>query len=269
MNRAKWMLGGIIAAAAVFAFTTSGEPVSYLRSVILRVVRRTSKFEGRYDSCNKNTDKRGLSWGIIQWVQAKGQLGVILAECAKADPEAFVRIFGEHNLDLLIVTNRPTDAERLAPVGGQLLWSPYWVARFEAAGAYEPFQRVQDNTAADGEHMGYALDIVRVLGLRTERGLSMAYDRSVQQGLWPLKWAERLPLEGDETDRIVAFANRCYVNYRRPSPSEKGDWRQVGSEWHLFSGKVDLYADVKRRTESILLDPDLSDLPMQAGGGEV
>ena len=45
-----------------------------------RVLARVSKHEGRHDSLNLNYDGAGLSFGIIQWAQKPGSLGVLLAE---------------------------------------------------------------------------------------------------------------------------------------------------------------------------------------------
>ena len=39
-------------------------------------------------------------------------------------------------------------------------------------------------------------------------------------------------------------------------------WRQVGREWHLFGGKVDLYYNILARRRAILADPNLSDEPI-------
>jgi hypothetical protein len=36
-------------------------------------------------------------------------------------------------------------------------------------------------------------------------------------------------------------------------------WKQVGGEWHLHAGGVDLYEDVRRRRREILMDESLGD----------
>ena len=67
------------------------------------------------------------------------------------------------------------------------------------------------------------------------------------------------------SQRLTAFGRSAASAYRRtsaptePYPNPRLEWRQVGNEWHVFAGKVDLYADITRRVQSVLASTKLSD----------
>ena len=63
-------------------------------SWIANVIRRTADREGSYASLNPNSDGAGLSFGILQWTQASGNLVKLLATMYGLDPAAFAQIFG-------------------------------------------------------------------------------------------------------------------------------------------------------------------------------
>ena len=52
-------------------------------SWIANVIRRTAAREGSYASLNPNSDGAGLSFGILQWTQASGNLGNTLKVMGK------------------------------------------------------------------------------------------------------------------------------------------------------------------------------------------
>lgn len=236
-----------------------------------RVVDRVSKHEGRYDSLNLNTDAAGLSFGILQWAQRTGDLGKLLAAMATADSEAFQRIFGPSWQALLDATAKGS----LGPVEGALLWRDPWVRRFQAAGQWPVFQAAQRRMARDGQHFQGALQAARVLGVATERALALYYDTAVQQGATAaVQLAEKVAARyGDRLastpyDQILhAYATAAADRVRRatePAPHKNPNlrWVQVGNEWHLFAGKVDLYNTIKRRRFGLLADADLRDDPV-------
>ena len=98
-------------------------------SWIANVIRRTAAREGSYASLNPNSDGAGLSFGILQWTQASGNLGKLLATMYGMDPAAFAQIFGSLWQALLAATAQAG----IRSVGGAHLWQEPWASRFAAA----------------------------------------------------------------------------------------------------------------------------------------
>lgn len=236
-----------------------------------RVIARVTLHEGRHDSLNLNADGAGLSFGILQWAQKPGGLGVLLRAMHDEEPERFLRTFGPHAPELLATTARGS----LAPVGGAVLWAEPWVSRFRAAGRDPVFIAVQNRLAAHGEHFRGALDAAAILGVHTERAMALFYDTAVQQGpAFARRLAERVRDEMRErplayADVLARYAALAPAGFRRtspptaPHPSSHIEWRRTGDAWHAWAGRFDLYTGIVRRRTGILNDPDLSDEPIQ------
>ncbi len=124
----------------------------------------------------------GLGFGIVLFTQESGQLGAVLQLMHDRDPERFSKIFGADSDALLGVTNAETSEARLQPVGGENLWSPTWVARFQAAGAYPLYQAAQNEHAIEGVFRPL-LHVAGGFGLVTDRLLAMALDIAVSRGV--------------------------------------------------------------------------------------
>ena len=123
---APLLLFGVVGVGTVLALAAAGggSPIAGAQRAARttmdwmdRVIAHVSRHEGRHDSLKLNADGAGLSFGIIQWAQKPGSLGVLLAEMQRTDPERFARTFGPDWRALLEVTR----AASLAPVGGALL----------------------------------------------------------------------------------------------------------------------------------------------------
>ena len=126
--------------------------------------------------------RHGLAWGLALFTQGSGRLGSVLRLTQQRDAALFDRLFGSDSLALLQVTNADTPAARLAPVSGVALTDPSWVERFRAAGAEEACRNAQ-NEEAIARQMRPLARFALALGLDTDRGLAMAYDRAVVAGL--------------------------------------------------------------------------------------
>jgi hypothetical protein len=123
----------------------------------------------------------GLSWGLVQFTQASGALGRVLAACKRRDAAAFAQTFGPAADELVDVTTSSTEADRLRPVGGKALWDPEWVERFRQAGAIDAFQAAQNEVAIE-DYFDVNLPFARWLGFDTDRALALLYDRCVHMG---------------------------------------------------------------------------------------
>jgi hypothetical protein len=130
----------------------------------------------------------GLGYGLVLFTQESGRLGSVLRLMRQRDQNAFAEIFGPPADALLAVTTAPTPEERLAPVGGEPLWSMAWIERFRRAGELATFQAAQNEEAIEGQFRPM-LRIALDLGLTSECALAMAYDRVVTRGLGAgLRW---------------------------------------------------------------------------------
>jgi hypothetical protein len=130
----------------------------------------------------------GLGFGLVLFTQASGHLGGVLALMRQRDTGAFTEVFGPHAEELLAVTGAATPEERLRPVGDEPLWGPGWIARFQRAGAVPAFQAAQNEQAIEGLFRPM-LNVAFGLGLTTDRGLAMVFDRVVARGLGGgLRW---------------------------------------------------------------------------------
>lgn len=269
--RGALLVGGLAAAAGLLLFAARPAQAAVRtpddRAWVRRVIAFVSSTEGKADSLNRNLDGAGLSFGILQWNQHAGNLGVVLHAMQRADPTAFARIFGPAWAALLAVTGRGS----LEPVDGAVLWQEPWVSRFVAAGRYPPFVEVQWYVAEHGEHFQGALDVARILGVRTERAMALFIDRAVQQGPAAARQlAEQLAAGGARPypQVLQVYAELAASRFRRsrppPSPCYSSAarhivWKPAGPEWHAVAGRWDLYADIIRRTTRILVDKALSD----------
>ena len=229
---------------------------------------------GKYTAQNRNTDDQGLSFGLIQWTQKSGSLGKLLRAMRVVDAAAFDRIFAPDAGTLLAVTLSTSEAVRMSLP----LWQEPWTGRFKQAGLYRPFQEVQAEAARTGAAWKGALEIAGVFGVQTERALVLFFDRANHHGAYgaarrarALKadWLAQGKTSVPYFELLRAFSARCAADYRRMSaPSstvtDSGKvWKQVGQEWHLFSGSADLYSIIVRRTGEILSDPSLSDVAVE------
>jgi peptidoglycan hydrolase-like protein with peptidoglycan-binding domain len=158
---------------------------------MIRVMSLTSQFEGAglFTAINRNTDRAGLSFGLIQWAQKPGRLNEILRAFQAAQPALFVQIFGGGDVALAQgLINHTAKPRGGTNEQGQTIDSRYdltsepWVSRFIQAGRNRELQRVQVNMALAAFKKSF--DRVRSFApqIRTERGIAFMLDVANQHG---------------------------------------------------------------------------------------
>lgn len=165
---------------------------------ILRFVWLTSLFETRgvFASLNLNTDRCGLSFGILQWSQKPGQLHIFLNTCRTREPSLWAQIMGDAGiLDYTAKSNGGLDSNGLALDPAFELTTDPWKRRMEDLGASTAIQRIQIDLAADA----YNAELQRIRryasGIRSARGFAFLLDLANQFGagrlarLYPLNAA--------------------------------------------------------------------------------
>lgn len=257
-------------------------PIPNPQNWIERILNRVSQNEGgSYGSVAESRDDKGLSYGIMQWQQASGDLGKLLAEMNERDGEAFLYIFGSGNpanvQALLSATATATKTPWTRLVQGYKLWDPFWVSKFIAAGQHGPFQEAQLNRAVLGPHMTRALEIADQLGPMSERAMAIFFDMVNQHGEGGAQaiadWTAAHADMTSEAAVLKALVTRSYEVFRRATPPDNlvtptgNVWRPVGNEWHLYSGgkndpRMDLVTMIKNRRVPMLTEPGLRDDPV-------
>jgi hypothetical protein len=156
----------------------------------LSLVALTSLFEseGRFDCLNCNTDRAGLSFGIIQWAQKPGRLHELLAAFDAAAPSVFRALAGgpQAAASLLAHTARPNGG--VNPKTGVTtnaacdLVSAPWKDRFDRMGHAAELQKVQLDCAARAFRKSLAILRAKAPAIRTQRGAAFMADVANQHG---------------------------------------------------------------------------------------
>lgn len=161
-------------------------------SGLVKILSVVAQMEGagKFGAMNLNTDKAGLSFGLIQWAQKPGRLAEILRAFALADPVAFAGFFtgGDANMAAEFVAHIKLRAGGVDPESGEttnpafdLVREP-WVSRFQQAALFKPYQQVQVKTAL--EDFAGSLQKIRSYApqLTSERALGFMIDLANQFG---------------------------------------------------------------------------------------
>jgi peptidoglycan hydrolase-like protein with peptidoglycan-binding domain len=157
----------------------------------VRLVSLTAQFEaaGCFTAMNRNTDRAGLSFGLIQWAQKPGRLAELARAFFAADAARFVQVFGAGDAalakDLIAHLSRPrggADATgRTRDVRFDLVAEP-WVSRFLAAGRDRGWQRVQLNQAIRAYQASFNRIRAFAPATRSERAIAFLLDLANQHG---------------------------------------------------------------------------------------
>lgn len=236
--------------------STSYNWAPFTDEVRARVVGVTTAQEsgGKFWAVNPNSERfkdpknaPGVSWGILQWTQKSGNLGIVLDACRAADKPTFDATVAPFSADELV---RVCRAGSLGTVNGKVLWDAAWVKVFQALGRVPIFQQVQTWFAANGSHMKAAVKTCIMLGLESEKGLALAFDRATQQGEgWIVKAATSIAANWKSTGRTPDYEGRL------KALADSASARANGNPWE---------DDVNRRIKSVLARTDLSDTSVRA-----
>lgn len=194
---------GAVDAATLRAFVEPGWPrpmacCGYVASVLdipftgmIRLVSITSQFEGagQFAAINRNTDRAGLSFGLIQWAQKPGRLNELLRAFQSYEPSLFLRMFGGGDAaaaaGLIAHTARTrggTDDRGLTiDPRFDLIRAP-WDQRFIEAGKDPVLQRVQLDVAVEDFTRSFTRLQTFAPQIRSERGIAFMLDVANQHG---------------------------------------------------------------------------------------
>jgi len=159
---------------------------------LAKIVSVVAQMEGagKFSALNLNTDKAGLSFGLIQWAQKPGRLTEILQAFSKASQNDYVRIFGggDANLAAQLIVHTQKFKGGIDPATGQTtdpafdLINDPWVSRFRQAALFKPFQQVQVQTALKDFSNSWNLIQMYAPQLTSERAAGFMLDVANQFG---------------------------------------------------------------------------------------
>jgi peptidoglycan hydrolase-like protein with peptidoglycan-binding domain len=143
--------------------------------------------DAKFALLNLNTDRAGLSFGVIQWAQKPGRLKEVLDAFHDADPVRFADCFGglvasrmlmhvakQHGgLDLNTGKTMDPDFDLVAEP---------WAGRFKKCGLDPFFQRIQVTLATNDAQSAFDAMKSRAPVIGSERGIGFLLDTANQHG---------------------------------------------------------------------------------------
>lgn len=189
-----------------------------------RALQLTADFEGHgFGLAQGNFDGAGITWGIIGFTLAGGELQRVMQEIDRRAPGKVDAAFGDLAPAWRAVLAKPP-REQIAWADGISLGAskarlpPAWVQVFARLGALPVTQEVQVD-AARQKYFEPALRSAQRLGLRTERGVALCFDTHVQSGgIKPevFEAAAAFPSGATEGDRLPLLAEAIAQAVSRP-----------------------------------------------------
>jgi len=144
---------------------------------------------GRFAALNRNTDRAGLSFGLIQWAQKPLRLHELLQAFQQREADAFVEIFGAGDVELAGALINHTGRKRggttstgeTADSKFDLIRAP-WTNRFLRAGRDLRLQRVQMDLAVETFTSSFQHLQISAPEVQSSRGVAFLLDVANQHG---------------------------------------------------------------------------------------
>ena len=203
---------------------------------------------GKFAAVNRNTDRAGLSFGLIQWAQKPGRLCDILSAMYAADHALFIGIFGADDAAVAdgLVSHCRKPFGGVDPKTGETVNAAFnlieepWLSRFRQSALAKCFQQVQVQVALEAFSSSYSRIRGFAQGLVSERGVAFMLDVANQWG--------------------NSGVQKLYNDVHQPGMSET-DLLEAIAEESIARMDDSLKAGVRARRERFLQTPFLSDRP--------
>jgi hypothetical protein len=150
-----------------------------------RSLQLTAAFEGHgFELAVGNFDGALLTWGIIGFTMASGEVQAIVQAINTAHPELLDQAFGTHKIELLELMTAEREfqrqwAEEHTTQNGGL--AEPWRSMFSRLGSFVEVQAEQIRHVRE-KYLQPAIATARRLGLASELGLALCFDIHVQNG---------------------------------------------------------------------------------------
>jgi peptidoglycan hydrolase-like protein with peptidoglycan-binding domain len=149
-----------------------------------RCLQLTSTFEGHgYTLAEGNWDGAWLTWGIVGFTLAHGEVQAIIRKAGQVAPHCVQDAFGANAqtlLDIIDASAEEQEAWAQSITAGVGLQEP-WRAGFAAFGGFREVQALQ-RARAHEDYFVPAVQTAAALGLVSELGLALCFDIHVQNG---------------------------------------------------------------------------------------
>ncbi|SPE43472.1 N-acetylmuramoyl-L-alanine amidase domain/peptidoglycan binding domain protein (fragment) [Candidatus Sulfopaludibacter sp. SbA3] len=142
----------------------------------------------RFALLNLNTDRAGLSFGVIQWAQRPGRLKEILTAFHDADGDRFSNTFGGEVAAAGSLAHVAKPNGGVDPASGKTtdpdfdLVAEPWISRFKAAGLDPAFQKVQVTVATADARSAFDQIKIHAPLITSQRGVGFVLDVANQHG---------------------------------------------------------------------------------------
>jgi len=165
--------------------------LGFQQTGMLRILGLVSQMEGagKFAALNRNTDRAGLSFGLIQWAQKPGRLAEILAAMFEADRDQFVNTFGgAADVAAALIAHCRKPHGGLDPKTGETVNPSFdlvaepWISRFRQAALNARFQQVQIQIALAAFETSYKAIQRFAPDLKSERSIGFMIDVANQFG---------------------------------------------------------------------------------------
>src|SRR5919202_2602673 len=209
------------------------KPIPSVRDRALQV---TAAFEGHdFTLAQGNFDGAGITWGIIGFTLANGELSKIVLEIQQQAPQLVKRAFGAKAQELLGIMRAPKErqmafANSISLGASKAKLAEPWRTGFRKFGELGQVQALQLEHA-NRDYFQPARRTAQMLRLKSELGLALAFDVHVQNGgIKPEARAEikrhmaQHPMEREQDLRVAvahAVANHSAPQFRQDVLSRK------------------------------------------------
>jgi peptidoglycan hydrolase-like protein with peptidoglycan-binding domain len=154
-------------------------------TVAQRALQLTASFEGHgFGLAEGNFDGALLTWGIIGFTMASGEVQEIVLAVNAAHLDIVQQEFGDHAAELINIMGASrqaqTDWANAITVSGGKLAEP-WRSMFAGFGSHPEVQAEQMNHVQT-DYMAPAIRTAKGLGFNSELGLALCFDIHVQNG---------------------------------------------------------------------------------------
>jgi hypothetical protein len=224
-------LRALVQAAAAAPIASQGYLTLVLNfnySGLAKILSVVAQMEGagKFGALNLNSDKAGLSFGLIQWAQKPGRLTEILKAFSAASTADFVQILGGGDSDVAtgLIAHTQQASGGIDPTTGQTTDAAFdlvndpWVSRFRAAALWVPFQQAQVQTALN-DFRGSLTQIEQYAPqLNSERAVGFMLDLANQFGnggahsIYQAVWQDGMAIG----DALQAMANESVQRIQDP-----------------------------------------------------
>jgi hypothetical protein len=205
---------------------------------LTKIVLLTSILEGEgsFGAMNLNTDKAGMSYGIIQWAQKPQRLHRLLAALQAADGNLFTKIFGGGDpevasglLNHTALPNGGVDASGETTDDRFDLTDEIWTARFQAATLSPECQKAQVTAALTAFRNSLAILKGYAPEFTTERAIAFKLDLANQFGDAGAESIYHATAQGGQSvaDRLSAIANESVRRMAAPFQAGARDRRDL------------------------------------------